>query len=190
MAAPKQAWYDKAFISVSPVNANEVELRSKTTSINVSGGNFDIEGIETFGGKITRIGPREDIEISFDGIPTKVGDFDWLAAGGTSSAATSSTASSVDTKYRITFLWTNQAGVTSATQAITGSNQGYRNIYAEALCTGIEKSMDAGDRLKATLTFKLAPEDTGGSQNYKWESKGTASGTMNATPAYTDTAKF
>jgi len=165
-------------------------MQAKTTALNVSGGDFDLEGIETFGGKIARLSSRNDIEISLDGVPVGVGDFDWLFANQTSATITSSTTSTTGTKYRIAFLWTDQTGVSSATSSITGTNQAYRNIYADAYCTGMEKSMDAGDKLSATLTFKLTSEDTGGAANFKFEHKDTTSGTMAATPAYTTVAKW
>jgi len=187
MALSQKAWYDKAYISVSEKGGSEVQLRSKTTSLSISGGDFDIEGIETFGGKVKRIGTREDIEISFDGIPTSLQDFDWMFHGVTSSA-TSITSSTVK-DYRVTLLWTDQSGVTSATQAISTSSEAYREIYADANLISLEKNMDAGEHLTATMTFKLPFEDDSGSINFKKEMCDT-SGTLSAVPAYTNTTKF
>lgn len=183
-----KAWYDKAYISVSAKGGSEVQLRAKTTSLSVSGGNFDIEGIETFGGKIKRVGTREDMEISFDGIPTSLQDFGWMFHGLTANTATSITASSV-ADYRLCLLWTDQSGVTSAAQAISTSSEAAREIYANANLVSLENSMDAGENLKASMTFKLAFEDDTGSINFKMEMCDT-SAALSAVPAYTNSVKF
>ena len=191
MTMSQKAWYDKAFISIEALNGVEVQLQAKTTTLKISGGGFDIEGIETFGGKITRVGSRDDIEISFDGIPSSHADFDWIFAGQTTSTQSALTGgaitSSTTTKYRLAFLWTNYTGsVTSAAkQAISGSAEAYRRVYAEAYCTSLEPSMDAGDNLKASLTFALVNEDETGGQNWKVESKDTTTATLSAISAYT-----
>lgn len=183
-----KAWYDKAFISVSKKAGSEVQLRAKTTSLNVSGGNFDIEGIETFGGKVKRIGTREDMEVSFDGIPTSHWDFDWIFHGLATNTAASITSSTVG-EYRVTILWTDQAGATTATQAINTASEAYREIYANANMTSLEKSMDAGEHLTATMTFKLAFVDDANSLNWKKEACDTTSA-LSAVSAYSGSTKF
>jgi len=182
-----KVWYDKVFISVSKKNSGtEVQLR-KTTSLSITGGNFDIESIDTFSGKVKRVGSREDIEISFDGVPTDVQTFDWIFHG-RSNSVTSITSSSVE-DFRITILWTDQTGVTSATQAISTSSEAYRQIYAEANCTSLEYNMDAGEELTATMTLKLAYEDEDGNLNFKKEMCDTSSA-LSAVPAYSGSTKF
>jgi len=183
-----KAWYDKAFISVSKKGtATEVQLRTKTTSIGISRGCFDIESMETFGGKIKRQTTRDDLEISFDGIPTSLQDFDW-AFHGASNTATSITSSSIE-EYRVTMLWTDDTSITSATAAISTANEAYREIYANCNMTSLEKNMDAGEHLTATMTFKLAFEDDSGSVNWKKEMCDTSS-TLSAVPAYSGSTKF
>jgi len=143
MVFTQKAWYEDCFISIEALNGAEVQLTTKTTTLGITGGGFDIEGIETFGGKITRVGAREDIEISFDGLPVGHSDFDWIFAGHTTSTQSGITGaaitSSTTTKYRIAFLWTDFTGsVTSAAkQAITANNQAYRRVYSEAYCTSL-----------------------------------------------------
>lgn len=195
MAMTQKAWYDRAFISVSAQGGSDVELRSKTTSFSQTGGGFDMEGLEVFGGKIARIGSKDDIELSFDGIITSLADFDWIFAGQTSSPSYSASGSTItsqnqNTKFRVSVLWTNQTGITSAVQAITGSNEAYRRAYAEAYCTAIEPTFDAGDILKVSMTFKLPAEDETGGLNYQIQSKDTTSGTLSALASYTTTTKF
>jgi len=187
MALNKKAWYDKAYVCVSAESGSEVQLRAKTTSLNITGGNFDIESIDTFGGQIKRIGRRDDFEISFDGVVTSLQDFDWMFHG-VSNTATSITTSAVS-DYRLCLLWTDQSGVTDAAQAITTSAEGYREIYAEANMVSCEKTMDAGEHLTASIKFKLPFEDSSGTINFKKQVCDTTS-TLAAVASYTSTVKF
>ena len=182
-----KAWYDKAFVSVSPVSGTEVEMRSFTSSFSVSGGYYDTEGLEVFGGKLNKIGTKEDIELSFDGYAASTEDFDWIFHGVTDSSV--SITSSTQRKHRVTVLWSDATGLTSATEAINTGSEGYRQIYAEAYCLGVEYNMDAGEELNATLRFKLPFEDETGGMNFKKETSLTGSSTS-AVPAYTTTTKF
>jgi|3_EtaG_2_1085321.scaffolds.fasta_scaffold05201_5 hypothetical protein len=188
MAFQTEAWHDKAFVSVSPIGGSEVEMRTKTTSFAASGGNFDIEGLDTFGGKITSIGTKEDIDLSFDTIPVAVSDTDWIFSGATSSA-TSITSSTV-TRYRVAILWTNDTSITSGAEAVGTSSEAYRQIYAETYCVeGMESNFNAGENLTGTLKFKLSTEDPDGGQNWKKESCDTTSA-LSALSAYTTGNKF
>jgi len=184
----KKAWYDKAFISIAQQSGSDHQLRAKTTNLRISGGNFDIEGLETFGGKIKRVGSREDFEIRLDGIPVSQQDFDWIFHGITNSTASSITTSTVK-DYRLAFLWTDQTGVTSANQAISTSSEGYREMYVDLNCVSLEKEMDAGEHLKASMVFKGPFEDSTGSVNFKKENCDTTSA-LTTTSAYTTTNKF
>ena len=73
MAMSAKAWYNEAYVSIQALSGTEYQLQTKTTSFSQSGGNPDFEGLETFGGKITRITSAEDLEISFEGIPKSKG---------------------------------------------------------------------------------------------------------------------
>jgi len=188
MLTKNEAWYNKAYISVSAEGGNEIQLRAKTTSLGISGGNFDIESLETFSGKIKKVGTREDFEISFDGIPISHQDFDWIFHGLTTNTATSITSSSVK-DYRVTILWTDETGVTAAGQAISTASEAYREMYAECNLVSLEKNMDAGEHLTATIVFKCPFEDTGGSVNFKKEGCDTTSA-LTSSSAYTSTNKF
>jgi hypothetical protein len=183
-----KAWYNKAYISVSPEGGSEVQLTTKTTSLTISGGNFDIEGLKTFGGTIKRVGEREDIEISFDGVPTSHQDFDWMFHGLTTNTSGNITSSDVK-DYRVTVLWTDQSGITSATQAINTTSEAYREIYAETNMVSLEKSMDADGHLTAAMAFKLPYEDSDGVINFKKEYCDTTSA-LTVIAAYTSAVKF
>ncbi len=183
-----EAWYSKAYISVTAESGSEVQLRAKTTSLGVSGGNFDIESIDTFSGKIKKIGTREDFEISFDGIPISHQDFDWIFHGLTTNTATSITSSAV-LDYRVTMLWTDETGITAAGQTIATASEAYREMYAECNLVSLEKNMDAGEHLTATLIFKCPFEDTGGTVNFQEKSCDTTSALLSSS-AYTSTNKF
>ena len=189
MAMNAKAWWNTAYVSIQGLLGTEYQLRTKTTSLNITGGNPDIEGLDTFGGKITRLTTKEDIEISFDGIPTSHADFDWIMAGQTASTTFSATGAtittSVSTKYRVTLLWTDQTCTSAAIQAITASNEAYRKSYADCYWNGLETSMDAGDILKATLTFKTTDQDADGKNNWYVAAKVTTTGTLAAMTAYT-----
>jgi len=182
-----KAWYDKAFVSVSVAGGSEVQLRAKTNTMNIAGGGFDIESMETFGGKIKRQTTRDDFEIGFDGIPTSLQDFDWIFHGASDTAA-SITSSSVS-DYRVTILWTDETGITAATQAIATASEAYREFYAGCNMTSLEKSMTAGEHLTATMNFKTAFEDDAGSVNFKKEVSLTSSA-LTAAGAYTTANKF
>lgn len=190
MAMSKKAWYNEAYVSIQAISGTEYQLQTKTTSFSQTGANIDLEGLETFGGKITKLSSSEDIEISFDGIPTSHADFDWIFAGQTASTAFATSGAIITTstsrKYRVTLLWTDQPAVTSAaTASITSTYEAYKKSYADCYCTGLETNMDAGDILKASLTFKTTEEDADGTKNWYIAAKDTTSGTLSAMNSYT-----
>jgi len=185
-----KAWYERAFVSISQVGGSEVEARSFTTSMSVSGGGFDTENLETFGGQLTRTGSRDEFEISFDAVPASVRDFDWLAHG--QNPTSTSITSSSKPKTRVTLLWTDKTAATSAAEAIASGSEAYRQIYSELYCTGVEYNMDAGEELTATLNFKGGYEDETSSINFKKQmcATGSATTSLSAVPSYTTTTKF
>jgi len=187
MTITRKAWYNKAYIDIAVESGANIVLRAKTTSLNISGGNFDLETIETFGGKVKRFGAREDFEITMDGIQVSIADFDWIFHG-VSNTDTSITSSTIK-DYRLIFLWTNETGVTGAGQAVATASEAHRELYAECNLVSLEKSMDAGEHLSATLTFKTPFEDDAGSINFKEQDCDTTSA-LTAAGAYTSANKF
>ncbi|MHA1383227.1 MAG: hypothetical protein ACTSR3_05680 [Candidatus Helarchaeota archaeon] len=182
-----QGWFDHTYIEFVAESGTAVQMRTKTTSINITGANFDMESNETFGGAIKRYGAREDFEISFDGIVTSHQDFDWVFHGA-NQTDTSITSSSIK-DYRVTLLWTDQTGITAASQAIDTASEAYREYYAECNMVSLEKSQNVGENITASLTFKTAFEDKDGEINFKFEVCGTDSA-LAAANAYTSTTKW
>jgi hypothetical protein len=190
MAMSQKVWYRTAFVSISALSGSEVVLQSRTTSLGWSGGFGDLEGIDTFGGKLQRLKPKDDMEVTFDGIPVSHADFDWLMAGQTASTAFGASGVAITTstdsvKYRVELLWTNQAGVTAANTAITGTNEAYRRAWADLYMTQCDGSMDAGDNLTAKIAFKCTAVDDNNVNNWGVWSKDTTSGTLSALNSYT-----
>jgi len=182
-----KAWFEKAFVSIAQKNGAEVECRSFTSSFSRSGGGIKYDSVEVFGGKLSKPTNREDFEISFDAIPASTRDLDWIFHGASSTTTTIS--SNAAAYYRVTLLWTDQTGITSAAQALTTVGEAYRQSYAEGICTALDYSMDAGEQLTASMKFSLSPEDETGGVNIKIDTK-TAGATLGALAAYTSTTKF
>lgn len=188
----QQIWMKQPYVSISRVGGTEMQFRSRSSSLRITGDNFDIEGVETFGGKVTRIGSREDIEITMDIFPISAekDDFDALFYGHTGSSAIIT--SSDQLKHRICLLWTNESGITSGAEAIASGSDGYRRIYAEGYITNMEPSQDAGEDLKGTITYKTSPVDEDGSSNRKIESctQGGTPETLSAVASYDTSTKW
>ena len=188
----QQIWMQHPYISISRVGGDEMQFRGRTNSLNITGDNFDIEGVETFGGTVTRIGSREDIEISMDMYPISAesDDFDALFYGHTGSS--SIITSSRQLKHRICLLWTDKSTATSGAQLIPSGSDGYRRVYADGYIINMEPSQDAGEELKGSITFKTAPVDETGGSNRLIESctEGGTPETLGAVSAYTVSTKF
>jgi len=180
-------WFDHTYIEVVAEDGTGVQLRTKTTSLNMSGGNFDMESNETFGGAVKRYGAREDYEIGFEGIVSSHQDFDWIFHGANTTDASITSSSVVD--YRVTLLWTDEASITAASQAITTASEASREYYAECNMVSLEKSQNVGENITATMTFKTAHEDKDGTINFKKEVCGTDSA-LSAASAYTSATKW
>jgi len=182
-----KAWFEKMFLSVSEKGASEIQLMAFTNSFSTSGGSPEFSSLEVFGGKIPKAGSRGDWTLNFDGIPATTRDFDWIFHGVTASSTAITTSDSKD--YRVTLLWSDETGITSAIQAIATSSEAYRRSYAECKCTQLDYNMDAGEHLTATMAFTLATEDETGGQNYQFEHSPTSSA-LTALSAYAAGTKF
>lgn len=183
-----KAWFDKAFVSVAQYGVGtDVELRTVANSLSVSGGGTDIDSLEVFGGKIAKPSTREDLEISFDAIVASTRDLDWILHGASQTATTITSSSTL--KNRVTMLWTDATGITSAAMTVGTAGEAYRKSYVEQYVTSLEYNMDAGEQLTATINFKGAFEDETGGQNYRKDTK-IVTGTLSALSVYTGSNKF
>ena len=182
-----ESWHDHTYISIAPIAGSEVQMRTKTTSLNITGGNYDKESRTTFGGTVSRYGAREDFEISFEGVVTSHQDFDWMFHGVSQTAA--SITSSAVVNYRVTMLWTDLATASDSTQVITTASEAYRESYVACNMISCEKSQNVEEDITANLTFKTAFEDSDGSINFIKEVCGTTSALV-ALSAYTTANKF
>lgn len=190
MAIQAKAWYETAYLSIQKLAGTEAQYRMKTTSFNHSGGNFDFEGLEVFGGKLARVGSTEDIELSFDVIPVDATDFDKDFYGSTASSEPYQITSSLTkNKFRVTLLWTDETGITSAAQDLATASEAYRRVYADFYFTGFEPSFDAGDYLKGTIHFKGPVVDETGGGNILIESCDTSSD-LSALSNYSGSTKW
>jgi hypothetical protein len=184
-----KGWFQRAFVSVAQTAQADVELRSVMSSLSISGGSSDVDSIEVFGGKIAKPASREDYEISFDALVSSTRDLDWLAHGVAPTSVTITT-SDATKKNRVTLLWTDATGITSAAMTVGTAGEAYRRSYAEVQVTSLEYNMDAGEELTASLTFKGMVEDETGGQNYRIDTK-TSGAALSALGLYTSgTGKF
>jgi len=121
---------------------------------------------------------------------TSTRDFDWLAHGVDPTSETITTSAKI--KNRVSCLWTDASTQSSAVGAVNSGSEGYRQIYVDLYCTGVEYEMGAGEELTATLNFKGSTEDSAGAFNFKKEMCSTSSTnvSMSAVPSYTTTVKF
>lgn len=185
MAAP-DTWYEKAFVTITKLAGTDTEYRTKTTSFSDSGASFDFEGIDTFGGRIGRLGSMDDIEISLDVVPVEATDFDTNFYG---TNITAGTGSVVRSKYRVVMLWTDDTAVTKATQTVSSGSNAYRRGYAEFYNTNFESEFDANGNYKGTVTFKGPVVDKNDSLNIQVKSV-TGSAALTSMSAYTTSNKF
>jgi hypothetical protein len=184
MVAP-DAWFEHAYISIADVGGADTEFRAKVTSFSDGGAGYDLEGIDTFGGKITRLTPHEDIELSFDVIPVLETDFDTLFYGANITAGSGAL---TRTQKRVTMLWTDSTTTSAATEAIASGSAAHRRVYAGAYMTGYEPEFAADDFLKASVTFKLPPVDKDNDINVNVRS--VTNSALTSLSAYTTSNKF
>jgi hypothetical protein len=122
------------------------------TNFKQSGGDQNTQAIPVFGGgNIDREEARNQIEVSFDVIPTYGLNgtvFDGFVMGSS--------------------LWSSSEGSDKViyVQFTDGSNF-HTRAYNNARAVSFSPSSDAGDFLKGTITFKLSPTNSSGQPNLK-----------------------
>ena len=132
-----------------------LDVTGEITSFSESGGEEDVDQIVVFGGgNLEKVKPRTQIEVSFDiamqydpdeGESTKWDGYKW--GSGLTSAGNAPSKS-----VAITFT--------------DGTNY-YTRVYNNVKAITFEPETDAEDYLKGTITFKLNPTTSDGTENLK-----------------------
>ena len=192
------AWQRHALITVDD-GTIAVQLHALTSSINIEGGERDIDTIPLFNlGQVVKHGPAGMVTVTFEG---------YALAAGTNSAGTATgfwdifaekpakdsndgvggtqiIISTTRTRYRVAMLWTNDGDATAGTTAVTAGTAyaGIRFLFADCFCTSHTVDFTDGV-LKTTITFKGPAIDKAAAGNVKWESVLKATNTALAAPA-------
>jgi len=177
MAAP-EAWNEMALISISD-GTTSFTIHAITDSIDINQGGKPMESIPTLsGGRVLKLTPEEDTEITFEGYPIAIGDkdatsqdgLDLFFHGGTDSAPAFSVSSSTTRNvFKITIMWTDSTA-TAATSSVPSGNYALRYNFANCYMTACKPKMTTTEPVKATWTFKCAPRNKAGTSNITVES--------------------
>jgi hypothetical protein len=183
-----KCWVTISKLSTGATTSTNVEYGAKTSDITIGGGNGDLDVIRVNTGDIEKLNRQDPFEISFDNIvPLYAYDFRQMKEGGAVTTGLYTTSAGTDRgQFRVAMLWTNQTGVTSAAQAITGSSTitAYRCVVRDARCTELEEKWAAGEVLGGTIKFKVPAIDATGGGNVQWSSIDGAQ-TLGALTTYT-----
>lgn len=177
-----------AFSEVCLINLNDgttdSSLHPIVGTVEISQGDKPVEHIATLsGGRLRKLLPEEDTEITFEAYPIGIGDkdatsqdgLDLFFHGGTDSVAAFSVSSSLTrTVFTVTIMFTDGTA-TSATNSVLSGNYALRYNFANCDMTSCKPSFTDGI-LTATYVFKCAPRNKAGTSNITEESTdGTAS---------------
>jgi hypothetical protein len=190
MAAPDM-WSEVALVSIQKLSGNSVEFYTITDSVDFKIGQKDVDFVATLsGGRLANFKPMEPTEVTMKVYPNELGTSSGLTGKGVfdlfcanTTDATQPLDFSVDrgrTKYRVTFLVTDDTTVTSATSLITINQCGARLIAKNGFlveATPTEYTPESG--WIWTVRFKFAPFGKDGTANISGQSTdGTATMTM------------
>jgi len=161
-----------------------VHLQALTSSVNIEGGERDIDTIPLFNlGQIVKHGPAGMVTVTFEGYALAAGTASTGTAAGvwdiyaeyplkdTSDPITTALLLAERNRARVAILWSNDSAATTGTSAVTSGSTyaGIRFLLADCFCIG--HTMDFTDGiLKFTLTFKGPSIDKSAVGNVKWES--------------------
>ncbi len=189
------AWQRHALITVDD-GTTEVQMHALTSSINIEGGERDIDTIPLFNlGQVVKHGPAGMVTVTFEG---------YALAAGTASTGTATgvwdiyadtpavdnsdpfevTVSTNRTRYLVAILWTNDGTATKGVSAVAQGTSlaGIRFLLADCFCTAHVADFTDGV-LKFTLTFKGTSIDKAAAGNVRWESVLKATDIALAAPA-------
>lgn len=152
-------------------------------------------------GRIYKYTPEEDTEITFDmyciGMDTDTStSIESYFIGGTPVVTGWADYVNLTTrnKFRITILFTNDAGVTDASDTVNGGTTdtyaARRYSFADSFITSVKPSFTDGI-LKLSITAKVPPYDADGNSNIKYQTlDGASTSSLDALAAYSGTVKF
>jgi len=152
---PAAYFPDDCVITIEEKNGSTTTITTDVTNFTDGGGGKETESVAHFGGaKLTIKKPQEDFEVSFD---VDVNDTFWaqVMSGSvtTAGSATMVTSDGTQDDYKIKLEWNDPD---------TGS-AGYKLIYYNAHGVSYEKDNAADEYMKATIGFRLSPQDDVGS---------------------------
>ncbi len=140
---------------------NTTEIHGSITSYSESGAKKETESIPVFGGgNIPKEMVQEDLEVTFEVVPTDLTFFEPLSGEAVTETVevVKSTSSSAE-DYRVTITWGEGF---SGTPEEPNTGEALRYTFVNCNATTVECSDDADGELVATVTFKLAPTDSSG----------------------------
>lgn len=183
MAFP-DAWTEFALITIENQGGTETEWMASTETIDINEGEYPWESIPNLaGGRISKQSPQEDGEVTIEMYSVQIalednGGLEQSWVGGTIDASEPlvsdiSEAAGVDrqrTRFRLSFLWTNDPAVTSASGTTAGSTDAERFVASNCRITSFKTVFTEGIK-KTTVTFKYPPMTKAGTiRNFSWES--------------------
>lgn len=183
MAFP-EAWTELALITIESQAGTTSEFMAITETIDISEGDYPGESIMSVaGGRLWKQSSQEDGEVTLEMYPVQTALEDngglfqsWV--GGTIDASEPlvsdiTEAAGVDrprTRFRISILWTNDTGASSADGAVASGSEGLRFIASNCRITSHKADFTDGIfKITATLKFP-AMTKTGTVRNFAWES--------------------
>ena len=159
---PAAYFPDDCIITIEKKGGTAQTVTTDVTNFTDGGGGKDTESIAHFGGaKLTIKKPQEDFEVSFD---VDINDTTWanVMSGSITTAGSGTKVSSDGTQddYKVKLAW-EDPDIGSA---------GFKIIYYNAHMVSYEKDNAADDYLKASVSFKLSPQnDIGSGQKFEIE---------------------
>jgi len=194
MAAPDM-FSEVALVNVSKLDGDELNFYTICDSVDFKIGMKDVDFIATLaGGRLSNFKPMEPTEVTLKLYPVEVGSDSTSVSANTGTgcfdlfcSGTSDTTQPLDfsvdrnrTKYRVTFLLTDDTTVTSAVSAINLNQVGARLVAKNGFlveATPSEFTPESG--WVWTCRFKFPPFDKSGNANISGQSTdGTATMTM------------
>lgn len=171
MALNTAAWSETAFVSIAyygngSQSSNDVSFAALTETIDIDMGDKDVDQVVNVkGGRMIKKTPEDITTMTFEVYPVDIDSkgggtatgvaqlFHDLQASWETSEPLDQTSTIKRELYRVAILWTDDSTATTAHGAVASGSNGYRIIFAHAMCTSAKQSFTDGI-LKVTLQFK------------------------------------